>query len=487
VVQQLAPLPPLHTIKAARCIQRFYFFFLEFWETIEAVELVPNWHIEYLCDELQQVYERWKRGESQPDVLINIPPGTSKSTTVTQLFPAWLWLVEPSTRIISTSFAADVSIGHAMKSRDCLQSDKFKLYFPGHITFKHDENGKTAYRNTAKGQRFVTSSGARVTGVHADFILIDDPINPEKAANEAGRKQAQSHVRTVSTRKTDKKRTVSIMVMQRVHELDPAGEWIKKKKDLRHICLPGELVPDSKGELGKNVKPAALKARYVDGLLDPNRLDRTALAKLKEDLGSYGYAGQIGQQPAPDEGGILKKAWFEVITYEEFQKRTAGKSFAWMFDTDTAYTEKQENDPSAAMASAYIDNILYVRNVAAWRQELPDLVKELPRFVQANGYTNQSKLHIEPKASGKSTYQTLKRETKINVVEAPAPVDDKKTRVTNVAPFCESKRVILIDGGYVEDTVQEWCAFPTAAHDDRVDCLVQAINRAQNKKKFGYA
>lgn len=482
---------PLDTVIAAQCYQRFYWFFLEMWETIEAVELVPNWHIEYLCDEMQAVYERWKRSEAQGDVLVNIPPGTSKSTTITQLFPAWLWLVEPSMRIISTSFASDVSIGHGLKSRDCLTSPKFQRLFPGRIEFKADQNGKTNYRNTAGGQRFITSSGARVTGVHADFILIDDPTNPEKAENEKHRKQSAKHVQTVSSRKTDKKRTVSIMVMQRVHELDPAGSWLKKKPNLRHICLPGELTKDSvTGELGKTVRPPELVARYTDGLLDANRLDRSALATMKGDLGSYGYAGQVLQIPAPEEGGILKKAWFEVIKPEEYRKRIAGKVPApRQFDADPAYTDKQQNDATGAMASAYVDNTLYVHNASEFRLEFPELCEELPKYVARHEYTSQSKLHIEPKASGKSLHQVLKRQTKLNVVEAPAPTDDKRTRVNGISPFCEAGRVVLVDDGtgWVEPFLQQVCTFPTAAHDDMLDCLVQAINRAQTKKKFSYA
>ncbi len=95
--------PTLDEIVAQACRNSFYRFFLEMWETIEAVKLLPNWHIKYLCDQLQEVYETWARLETQPDVLINVPPGTSKSTTVTQLFPAWLWLKQPHIRIISSS------------------------------------------------------------------------------------------------------------------------------------------------------------------------------------------------------------------------------------------------------------------------------------------------------------------------------------------------------------------------------------------------
>lgn len=473
-------LPPLDTIIAAQCYQRFFHFFCEMWETIEAVELKLNWHIEFVCDELQAAFERWERGEDAEDILINIPPGTSKSTMVSQLFPAWCWVRRPDMRFLSSSYSSDLAVSHAIKSRDCLKSDKFRRFFPGLVEFKPDQDGKTNYRNLAGGQRFVTSTNGSAIGVHADCILIDDPLNVKKAASEVERRSAVDHVqRGLATRKTDKRRSFSIMVMQRLHELDPAGEWIKKKKRLRHICLPGRL--------SKDVSPALAAARYTNGLLDSTRLDEAALTTLLEDLGSYGFAGQVQQTPSPEEGGILKKAWFEVISYQEFQRRTLGRTFAWQFDADTAYTEKQENDPSAVLASAYVDNTLFVLKASEFWLELPELVEELPRFLQANGYTNQSKLHIEPKASGKSTYQTLKRNTRFNVVEAPAPQDDKLTRVTNISPFCESKRVVLIDGGWVEAFLQQGCTFPKAAHDDMLDCLVQAINRALNKKKFSYA
>lgn len=473
--------PTLDELRAERCKRSFYRFFLEFWETIEAVELVPNWHIKYICDQLQEVYETWEAGESQPDVIINVPPGSSKSTMVTQLFPAWLWVRNPSIRLISSSYAADLSISHAVKTRDCLKSDKFQLYFPGLIEFKKDSDGKSAFKNTKKGERFTTSTGGRVTGMHGDFIINDDPINPEEAESGKARETANRFSgRTLSTRKTNKKRSVTIMVMQRLHEQDPTGEWLKKKKSLRHICLPGEV--------SDQVKPEYLKANYVDGLLDVNRLDRSALSKLFEDLGTYGYAGQVGQTPSPEGGGQLKKAWFKKISWPEFLEATKGKQVDWQFDADTAYTKDQENDPCAFMASVYVAPLLYIRRVSEEWLEFPELKKRLPEFAKSEGYGPRSKVHVEPKATGKSIVQDLRHIKEMNFVEAPNPDADKKVRVNGISPFVEAGRVVLIDGSWNDHFVDQCAGFPRAAHDDMVDCLVQAVNRANGKKSsFGYA
>jgi predicted phage terminase large subunit-like protein len=225
------------------------------------------------------------------------------------------------------------------------------------------------------------------------------------------------------------------------------------------------------------VRPPQLRANYTDGLLDVNRLDRGALADLKLALGSYGYAGQVQQLPAPDEGGLLKKAWFRTIGYEAFLQFVGKGAVVWNFDADTAYTADQKNDPSALLASCYFGQTLYVRLATEMWLELPELKKRLPELLAANGYTRMSKLYVEPKASGKSVVQELRAISQLNVVEAPTPTGSKLERVNAAAPFIEAGRVVLLDGAWNTAFVSQGAGFPAAAHDDMLDCLLQAIAR----------
>lgn len=459
----------LEEIKAERCRRSFYYFFLEFWDTIEAVEFKDNWHIKYICDELQAIYERWERGESQQDTIINVPPGSSKSTICTQLYPAWLWIKNPSIRIISSSYSATLSTAHAVKSRNCITSDKYQLYFSKQVKIKTGEDNKTNYKNTKMGERYVTSTGSAVTGMHADFILIDDPVNPEQAQSDAQRKAANDHIgSTLSTRKTDKQRTVTILIMQRLHEKDPTGVALKSGS-VNHICIPGTL--------SKEVQPPELASKYVDGLMDPVRLGPDALAKLKRDLGSYAYAGQVMQTPSPEGGGQIKKAWFGKIGYDEFKKIQAGNPINFVLDT--AYTEKQDNDPTAIMATCYVSPNLYILNSTQVWKEFPELLTFVRGYIAQHGYNGSSRIMVEPKASGKSVVQALKK-TELNIFELPAPTDDKQTRVSAASPFMESGRVILVEGQWNDSFLGECTAFPMGEHDDQVDNLVNAI-QSSNK------
>jgi len=442
--------------------RRFYRFFKEMWETIETVDLIDSPHIEYICDQLQEVYEIWAAGEEQEDVLINVPPGSSKSTIITQVFPAWLWVNNSSIRCISSSYSGDLATAHAVKTRDILKSDKFNRMYPGLIEFKRDTDGKTHFKNTNNGERFVTSTGGRVTGMHGDFIISDDPINPEATASDKELTRAcRFQGSTLSTRKTNKSRTVMIMVMQRLHHNDPAGDWLRKKAGaLRHICLPGEL--------SRDVYPPELKVIYKDGLLDPVRLNKKALDKAKVDLGSYGYAGQIQQRPSPEEGEIWKK-WF--IPVSDHEMPPINQMLGYGTDWDTAYTKNEKNAASAYIVSGKFSGKMFIDNLGWVYNEFPELLKFMKTNVPNPHY-------VEKKASGKSACQTLNSEG-IPAIEVEVN-GDKTARARDATPKAEAGmcyvRASLLDKLY-NDAEQGILAFPNGVKQDLADVLAQAIMR----------
>jgi predicted phage terminase large subunit-like protein len=329
---------------------------------------------------------------------------------------------------------------------------------------KTGEDNKTWYKNSKKGERFATSTGGSVTGIHADFIIVDDPLNVKKAESEVEREQANKHVfETLSSRKTDRKRSVTIIIMQRLHEKDVAGTLLKKKK-VNHICLPGER---------SNITSPEARDFYVDNLLDPIRLDRVALSTLKVNLGTYGYAGQIGQDPTPEGGGILKKEWFKKISKEEFFLKYF-KNGKKTIVLDTAYTEDQKNDHTASLSCCFYENIHYIYNAREMWLEFPDLIKKIKEIAFEDNIDN-GKILVEPKASGKSIVQTLKNST-LNVIELPPPKDDKYTRVYDISADVEAGKVVLVEGDWNDSFIHQCITFPNAEHDDMIDCLVYQIN-----------
>ena len=457
---------------AELCRRSFYRFVQEFWDTIIPEDPVWNWHIKCLCDELQYLNSFVMARKPKPyDLIINIPPGSTKSTIATQMYNAWVWTVDPSQRLIGSSYSHGLALSHAVKTRDIVTSDKYQALFPN-FKLKADQSAKSDFLNNYGGQRFSTSTGGTVTGKHSHQIIIDDPMNPKQAASDVERQTANDFcTKTLSTRKIDKKISVTILIMQRLHEEDPTGVMLSKKgKKIKHICLPAE----DKG----NVLPPELADNYVNGLLDPVRLDAEVLEESKIDLGSFGYAGQFDQKPAPDEGGIFKRDWFPIIEWkQEFS------NLIWHFVADTAYTEKEENDPSGYIAYAEYENDYIIRKAETEHLEFPALCKALPSFAHQNGYSRRSIVEIEPKASGKSLVQTLRRETDLNCKEGVPPAKDKTARAKDVSSICEAQRVKLIRGNWNKPFLDQLTTFPNAAHDEYVDNLTMMLGGKKSKKK----
>lgn len=466
-------IPTKNEVKAELCRRSFYYFLQEFWNVVIPEDPIYNWHMKYICDELQYLNTFVVDRKPKPyDLIINISPGTTKSTIVTQMYNAWVWTIDPSQRFITTSYSHYLALSQSIKTRDIITSDKYLAYFPD-IKIKSDQAGKSDFWNTSGGQRFTTSTGGTITGIHAHQIVIDDPINPKQAASDVERNNANEFVTsTLSSRKIDKEITPTILIMQRLHEEDPTGVMLSKNKKIKHINLPAE--DDG------TIKPKELSKKYKDGLMDPIRLSRKVLDEALIDLGSYGFAGQYMQNPAPQEGGLIKKDWFPIIEWqEEFNNLT------WNFIADTAYTSKEENDPSGYIAYAKDNNDYIIRFADTEHLEFPELCKALPSFAHQNGYSSRSIIEVEPKASGKSLVQTLRRQTKLNVKEGVPPAKDKVARVKDVSPIMESGRVKLIRGNWNKDFLDQITMFPNAKHDEYVDCITMMIGTSKNKPSYG--
>jgi predicted phage terminase large subunit-like protein len=457
----------INALKKELFNKSFYHFLKEFWPVIIPDDFVDNWHIKYLCDELQIIgFNLKERNKKLYDLIINIPPSTSKSTICTIMFPAWLWTIDPTIRIISGSFAKSLSLDHSVKTRNILQSEEFKKLYPD-LSLASDNNNKGYYLNNMGGSRISTSVDSGIIGQHGHLLIVDDPLQSNPSDTDID--NASNWItNTLFTRKIDKEVTPLILIMQRVHPKDPTGTLLDKNKDkIKHICLPAELTDD--------LIPIELSKNYIDGLLDIKRLNRDTLLENMHVLGSYEYSSQFLQAPNPKEGGIINRDWITVKDlYLDKELINQLNKVPVNFYLDTAYTEKSKNDPSAIIAVKKLNNKLYLMDCEEVRLEFPDLIKFIKGFLIRNNYTPHSKIYIEPKASGKSVYQVLK--DSFNIMEDDAPTDSKAVRLKACSPVFESGKVIFNDGKHVNVLITQLINLKTK-HDDLRDCLVMAIKR----------
>lgn len=148
----------------------YEFFKFAFRILMPTQEYVDAPHIKYLCDVLQKEVERiLQRKEKTKDIIINIPPRTSKSLIVSVAFNAWVWIRMPEATFICSSFDIKLALKNGADCRNIIASPEYQELF-GDI-FKIDEDSKGYYTTDKGGYRISTSSGSNVTGFSGLFLV----------------------------------------------------------------------------------------------------------------------------------------------------------------------------------------------------------------------------------------------------------------------------------------------------------------------------
>jgi len=97
-----------------------------------------------------------------------------------------------------------------------------------------------------------------------------------------------------------------VVIQQRLHEADLTGDLLLRG-GYEHLCLPAEFEPDRRCSTSIGwTDPRSCAGE----LLWPHTINQATLEGYKATLGSYRYAGQYKQRPAPAGGCMLKRHWW---------------------------------------------------------------------------------------------------------------------------------------------------------------------------------
>lgn len=260
-----------------------------------------SWHLDCLADHLQAQFE----GDNElRRLIITIPPRCLKSVMVAQLFPAWALGKEPHHQFIGASYAHTLSERNVVKARQIMKHDWYKDTFKETII---EQDQKDYFTTTLGGQYKGTGIGGTITGFGCKTLIIDDPISPKEAGSDTIRLTAISEIRSTLFSRFNKFSEGRLaLIMQRLHEQDPAGDLLK---DGGYYLL--KLPAENKGKTisySRNNKTWVMKSNE---LLTP-RLSRADLDELRLNLTEYNYVGQYLQDPVPLGGGEFKEAWLQI-------------------------------------------------------------------------------------------------------------------------------------------------------------------------------
>lgn len=487
----------VHQLTAAQllrelCDRSFYRFIQEFWPVICHDPFQTNWHIPYICGQCQEVAIRVANREPNPhDLIINVPPGTSKTTICSVMFPVWCWTRWPWMRVLTFSYNQDISLNPAEIAIRLIESDMFRRVYPD-IRLSPGSSAKSKHyiqyllndKWYTGGYRLSSSVTGGATGFHGDILIVDDPLNPNQASSDADRKTANDfHEQTLPTRKTEKKVAVTMLIMQRLHENDPTGFLLNKKKlKIRHIRLPADI---SDPAYAKLVSPPELVANYVDDLLDPVRLDRKTIEDLEERLGQYGAAAQLGQNPTPPAGGMFKVDRMIIIDKVPPDVSIIKRVRFW----DKAGTDplrEKNKDPAYTVGALWwlLANSKYVvADVIRGRWSASDREDMILATAQADGKDVEIWTEQEPGSGGKESAEFTVRNLAGFSIRAERPVGNKTARADTMSVQVERYNVQLLRGDWNHDFIEEFRFFPNSKFKDQVDASSGAFAKLVAKKE----
>ncbi len=446
-------------IKAEKCRRHYWTFVTEFWGTWSGDELVPNWHMQYLADTLQEVVFRTLHGLPAQDVLINCPPGSSKSSILTRMLHPWILTHSPNFSTISASYGYDLIEKLTYDSLKIIQHEKYKRFFP---MVRLAKTAATNYQTTLGGERIICSAGSDIIGRHGSLITVDDMENYEAVQSNSERLRVQKWLKgDLSMRKKDKGTVSTVYCAQRLSFQDASSFLLENDPNIKYICLPADI---SDPEVAALVKPRALRQFYIDNLLDPVRMNRTIFPKILNDFNNskLRFETEMNQNPTSQADSEIKRDWFRVISKKEFfELEKLNPSARTNFYLDSAFTDNTKNgknDPSVILAVKTINNTMYLTGLFREFMDFPDLIRAIQSFTKASGYTNRSQIYIEPKASGHSVFQWLQKQTTLNVKEYRAPTESKRVRSEAASGSWEAGRVLLVeDAGWNNSFYDEVC------------------------------
>lgn len=473
-----------------------------FWDVLEPVTpFIDGWPLEAICEHLEAI----SRGEITR-ALLNVCPGFMKSLATDVFWPAYEWgpLKMSHLRYVTFSYSSSLTERDNNRFRDLMLSQKYQQLYGNE--FQLVKVGETRVSNNKTGWKLASSVGGVGTGERGDRVILDDPHNVKEVESDIVRDETVRWFReSMSNRLNDMEKSAIVVVMQRLHESDVSGVILSEGFGYTHLMIPMEYDPGRhcETEIGWS------DPREEDGELAwEARFPPKSIINSKRELGPYAYAGQMQQSPVARGGGIFKRDWWQVWEPGD------GKwpKFDYLLGSlDSAFTEKEENDPSGMTVWGVFQPqdspqpaVMLVKGwrrhlqmhgtvvdrepgetYRQWRQRaepgwgLVEWVAETCRFRNSDGKIigTVDALLIEAKASGITAAQEIQRLYGDEgwLTELSDPKGDKVARAHAVVPIFANLQVYAPDRDWSDIVLTEMEVFPKGRFKDLTDSATMAL------------
>lgn len=469
----------LFNIDKELCERSLAEFVKQSWHVLEpANPYVHGWHIDAVCKHLESV-----SNGTINRLLMNVPPGTMKSLLVNVFWPAWEWGPNkmPHLRYIGASHELSLATRDSAKMRRLIESEWYQKRWP--TILLDDQNTKTNFENTRTGFR-IACPVRSMTGKRGDRVLWDDPLSAADANYDSSREEVITIFKeTLPTRLVNPEKSSIVIIMQRLHQMDPSGYIIANAKDLGYevLILPMEyeVLTDEEREKIIPFKSSIgfVDPRTEDGeLLFPERFPQHVVDRDKAAMGDYAVAGQFQQRPIPRGGKMFPVEQFQIV--KAINKDLIVQSVRYW---DKAGSEPKKNKVNKGARTAgvlmhklrngkfLITDVVRGMWLASAREE------RIKQTAELDGVGVKVWVEQEPGSGGKESADNTITNLAGFSIRKERPVGDKIFRADPYSAQVQVGNVILLEGDWNRDFISEHENFPNGSTKDQVDACSGAF------------
>ncbi|OVV33182.1 phage terminase large subunit [Klebsiella pneumoniae] len=526
---------PERVIIRSKSTKSFLNFTRIWFELIQGDRLLVNWHHRLMASKIDDLLA----GRLVPrNLIINIPPGGTKTEFFSIHFPAYVNALVQEKRLkrfrnLNISFADTLVKRNSRRTRDIIASREYQEFWPCSFGVNQAEEWEIKdERGRSIGQTVSRSSNGQITGGRGGYygpefsgmVMLDDYNKPVDMLSESRRKSANTLlVNTIRSRRGDKSKehpTPFVSIQQRLHTDDATGFMLSGGMGVpfHHVAIPAmidEKYIQSLDEPWRSLCWETVKdtdSVVVGGVRYwsywPQMEDVNDLLQLWEK-DRYTFLSQYQQNPMALTGGIIDTSWFR--TYTTLPKLTHRAVYV---DTNSGKVEDWLDYTVFTLAGMGVDGNLYIIDVVRGRWDPEDLLKKAEEVWEKWRLSGSMRvmplrhMAIEEKQAGQGLITTLKKRSQtpgqlaIPVREIPRGTGQNKlVRCLNVIPQIKTGKVFVpathTDDGqklssifYEDGTIAgstEWvltamteCAAFSADdshdNDDILDTLMDAID-----------
>lgn len=468
---------PERVIIRSKSTKSFLNFTRIWFELIQGDRLLVNWHHRLMASKIDDLLA----GRLVPrNLIINIPPGGTKTEFFSIHFPAYVNALVQEKRLkrfrnLNISFADTLVKRNSRRTRDIIASREYQEFWPCSFGVNQAEEWEIKdERGRSIGQTVSRSSNGQITGGRGGYygpefsgmVMLDDYNKPVDMLSESRRKSANTLlVNTIRSRRGDKSKehpTPFVSIQQRLHTDDATGFMLAGGMGVpfHHVAIPAmidEKYIQSLDEPWRSLCWETVKdtdSVVVGGVRYwsywPQMEDVNDLLQLWE-RDRYTFLSQYQQNPMALTGGIIDTSWFR--TYTTLPKLTHRAVYV---DTNSGKVEDWLDYTVFTLAGMGVDGNLYIIDVVRGRWDPEDLLKKAEEVWEKWRLSGSMRvmplrhMAIEEKQAGQGLITTLKKRSQtpgqlaIPVREIPRGTGQNKlVRCLNVIPQIKTGKVFV--------------------------------------------